>query len=81
MLCCTPGAWLAAASAMVSNTRVLTATMQKRRSTIANGCGSIRYDHVSSAMTSSTIAEVLICVHHQVSDSRPCPMAPTTAAT
>src|SRR2546429_7799767 len=48
MLCCTPGTRDAAASARVSSTQVPIVTMPKRRNTMANGCGSMRYDQASS---------------------------------
>ena len=41
MLCCTPGACSAAASANVSSIQVPMATTPKRRNTIAYGCGSM----------------------------------------
>src|SRR5256885_12838372 len=81
MLCCTPGARAAAASAMVSRIQVLTVTTQKRRSTIANGCGSRRYDQLSSPTTSSPSTEKLICVHHQGSGSAPSIISTTSAPT
>ena len=46
MLCGMPGSRSAAASATVSRAQVPTVTMPKRRSTIANGCGSIWYDQL-----------------------------------
>src|SRR5437868_2222723 len=81
MLCCTPGACDAAASATVSKIQVLMATTQKRRSTIANGCGSMRYDQLSRPIIMSPSTDTLTCVHHQVSDKAPCSISPAMAAT
>src|SRR2546427_87228 len=77
MLCGMPGWWSAAASARVSSVQVATVTMPKRRSTIANGCGSIRYDQLSKPIESRPRSITAPCVHHQALCSQPAAKLPT----
>ena len=65
MLCGMPGKRSAAASAAVSKAQVATVTMLKRRSTIANGCGSIWYDQLSNPIASRPKPITVPCTHHQ----------------
>ena len=74
------------ATAAVSNPSVASVTTPKRRSTTANGWGSMRYDQLSSAMPSKPRPIKLPCPHHHSAPTQPAaasaasPMAPAQAA-
>ena len=80
-LCGRPGSRSAVARAAVSSVQVAAATIPKRRSMIANGCGSIRYDQLSRPIAARPRPITAACVHHQALPSAPVAMPPTRPST
>ncbi len=62
--CTSPGMRSFSATTMVTSARLPVVTMDSRRTTVAYGCGVMRYDHPSSPITSSPVLSDSASLHH-----------------